>query len=81
MRKIVDTANIYAKKHCDKTDIQFLALAKRSTRLAFSKKSGVYWHSIFDMEFSGDRESSNQAVLILNNLTLVDVTMPVYRMP
>lgn len=79
MRKIADIANVYAKKHCEETDIQFLTLSRRSSRLAVSKKEGLYWHSIFDIEFSGDGDSNNQAVLTLKNLKLISITMPVYR--
>jgi hypothetical protein len=79
LRKISEIALFHANQYCEQNHIQFIAIARRSSRLHFSKKHGLVWFSIFDVEFSGDGESSNNATLSLYGLKLDNVEIPPYR--
>ena len=79
LRKIAESARKHALAYCKKENLQYIAIARRSSRIRFSKQQGFYWLSIFDVEFSGDGESSYQGVMVLHGLKLVDVQLPAYR--
>lgn len=79
MRKVAEAGTKHAKAYCSKEQLQFINVARASTRLSFSKQQGFYWRSIFDFEFSGDGESSSQGHIILHGLRLMDIDVPAYR--
>lgn len=79
LRKVSEEANIHAKQYCEQSQLQFIAIGRQSSRLTFDKKYGLVWLSLFDVEFSGDGESSNNAVLSLYGLKLGSVVVPPYR--
>ncbi len=79
LRKIAEAARKHALNYCEKEDLQYIAIARRSSRLTFNKQLGLFWRSIFDIEFSGDGESSYQGAIILHGLKLVDIELPAYR--
>ncbi|NQY36770.1 MAG: DUF3301 domain-containing protein [Alteromonadaceae bacterium] len=79
LRKVSEFARSHANKYCTKGNLQFLSIARRSSRLSFSKRQGFFWLSIFDFEFSGDGESQYQGVLILKGYKLDDINIPAYR--
>lgn len=79
LRKVSEAASAHAKQYCEKSELQFIAIARQSSRLTFNKKYGLVWFSIFDFEFSGDGESSNNATLSLYGLKLGSVNIPPYR--
>lgn len=79
LRKVSEAAFIHANRYCDQSQLQFIAISRRSSRLNFSKKHGVVWFSLFDIEFSGDGESSNNATLSLYGFKLHNIDIPPYR--
>ena len=79
MRKVSEAARLHANRYCDQSQLQFIAIARRSSRLRFNKAQGLVWFSLFDIEFSGDGESSNHATLSLFGLKLDKVDVPPYR--
>lgn len=79
LRKLAEAARVHAQRYCQQNDLQFIAIARRSSRLTFSKQNGIIWLSMFDIEFSGDGESSNNATLTLMGLRLHNVDIPPYR--
>jgi len=79
LRKVSEAARAHAKQYCEKSQLQFIAIARRSSRLTFNKKYGLVWFTVFDVEFSGDGESSNKAALSLYGLKLGSVDIPPYR--
>lgn len=79
LRKVSEAARIHANKYCEDSQLQFIAIARRSSRLSLNKKHGLVWFSLFDIEFSGDGESSNHATLSLYGLKLDNVDIPPYR--
>jgi len=79
LRKISEAARIQANQYCKKENLQYIAIARRSSRLRFNKQLGIFWLSIFDVEFSSDGEASYQGSMILHGLKLIQVDLPAYR--
>ncbi|MBL0709943.1 MAG: DUF3301 domain-containing protein [Colwellia sp.] len=79
LRKLAEAARKHANHYCDQNNLQFIAIARRSSRLVFTKQHGLIWLSLFDVEFSGDGESNNNATLTLFGLKLDNVKIPPYR--
>lgn len=79
LRKLAEVAKQQAQYYCKKENLQFMAIARRSSRLRFSKQDGIHWLSVFDFEFSSDGEASYKGELILRGLKLGDLTIPPYR--
>ena len=79
LRKVSEFARSYINKYCEKESLQFIAVARRSSRLSFSKRQGIHWVSIFDFEFSGDGDSQYQGALTLKGYKLDTINIPTYR--
>jgi hypothetical protein len=79
LRKVSESARKHTNKYCKNEQLQFITIARRSSRLRFSKQKGFYLLSIFDFEFSGDGESSNVGVISLRGLKLENIELPAYR--
>ncbi len=79
LRKISECAKVHIDRYCKKSGLQFIALARRSSKISFSKEHGLSICSIFDFEFSGDGESNNQGVITLYGLKLEQITLPAYK--
>lgn len=79
LRKLAEMGTYHAKQYCQQANLQFIAVARRCSRLTINKKYGLHWLSSFDFEFSGDGESSYQGELILRGLKLEHVSIPPYR--
>jgi hypothetical protein len=79
IRKVSEAALNHCQRYCDKEDLQFIAIARRSSRFKFNKKDGLYLYSIYDFEFSGDGDSCYQGMVNLNALKLERVELPAYR--
>lgn len=79
LRKIAEAGKQHAVKYCQAQSLQFIAVARRSSKPAFNKRNGLHWHSVFEFEFSGDGESAVQGLIHLNGLKLETMDLPAYR--
>jgi len=79
LRQVSEAARVHINQYCKQTQLQFIAIARRSTRLKFTKKHGLVFFSIFDFEFSGNGEEKNDGVITLHGLKLDTIDVPVYR--
>jgi len=79
LRRVSEFARMHVNKYCKKESLQFIAIARRSSRLSFSKRQGIHWVSVFDFEFSGDGESQYQGALTLKGYKLDNMDIPAYR--
>ena len=79
LRKIAEVGSKHAEQYCEQANLQFIAVARRSSRLKINQKFGIHWLSEFDFEFSGDGEASYQGVMILRGLKLENIVIPPYR--
>lgn len=79
LRRVSEFARKYAKKYCENESLQFISIARISSRIRFNKKNGLHWLSIFELEFSGDGESQHIGRLSLRGYKLEQVDLPAYR--
>ena len=79
LRKISEIGAKHAEKYCHQSNLQFLSIARKSSRLHINKRYGIHWLSMFDFEFSGDGETKYQGELTLRGLKLENVNVPPYR--
>ncbi|MEW6991058.1 DUF3301 domain-containing protein [Colwelliaceae bacterium 6441] len=79
LRKVAEFARLHVNKYCEKEKLQYLSIARISSRLRFSKRLGIHWLSIFEFEFSGDGESTYTGRISLKNYKLDDINIPAYR--
>lgn len=79
MRKVAEAAKKHALNYCSQSKLQFISIARKTSRLSFAKNSGLYFLSVFDFEFSGDGESSYQGLITLQGLKLNNIDVPAYR--
>lgn len=79
LRKLAERAKLIAQQHCKQQNLQFLEIARTSSKLRFSKRDGLHWLSVFEFDFSGDGESKYTGKLILRNSRLENVDLPAYR--
>lgn len=79
LRQVSEAAQRHVHRYCKDSGLQFIALARRSSRIKLTKKHGLCIYSIFDFDFSGDGESNNQGYLTLYGLKLEQVNLPAYR--
>lgn len=79
LRQVSEAGRHHANQYCKKSSLQFIAIARRTTRLKFSKQHGLAFYSTFDFEFSGDGESSNQGLMTLRGLRLENIELPAFR--
>lgn len=79
LRKVSEMARSQIKKYCDKEQLQFISIARQSSRFRFNKKFGPHFLSLFDIEFSGDGESRYQGSISLRGYKLESIDFPAYR--
>ncbi len=79
LRQVSEAAKRFVVRYCSDEKLQFIAIARRSSRLKLSKKYGLCLYSTFDFEFSGDGESNDQGCLTLFGLKLDSIDLPAYR--
>lgn len=79
LRKVSEYARSHASKYCKEESLQFLAIARLSSKFRFSKRFGPHWVSYFDFEFSGDGESTYHGKMTLRGYKLDNIETPAYR--
>ena len=79
LRRVSEFARKYANKYCEKESLQFISIARISSRPRFDKINGVHWLSIFELEFSGDGESQHTGKMSLRGYKLENIELPAYR--
>ncbi len=80
LSKQAETADNYAKAYCEKQGLQFISCARISSKVIFFKRDFISWQGKYEFEFSGNGEDCNKGWLIVDNLSLTNVTTEVYRM-
>jgi len=79
LRKVAEFGRQHVQKYCEKENLQYLSIARLSSRLRFSKRLGLYWLSQFEFEFSGDGESKYVGTAYLENYKLEQIVLPAFR--
>ena len=79
LRKVAEFARLHVNKYCEAEKLQYLSIARRSSRLKFNKRLGLHWLSTFEFEFSGDGESMYAGFISLRNYKLDNIDVPAYK--
>ncbi len=79
LRQVSEAAKRHLNRYCKEGELQLLSVARRSSRVKFTKQHGLCIYSTFDFDFSGDGESNNQGYLTLCGLKLEKVHLPAFR--
>ncbi|WP_448549296.1 DUF3301 domain-containing protein [Thalassotalea fusca] len=79
MRKVAESAKRFAVQHCQKEQLQFIAIARSSNKVRFSKRMGFYFETEYIFEFSGDGQSKYQGTITLAGYKLKNIDIPAYR--
>ncbi|XPF94300.1 DUF3301 domain-containing protein [Colwellia sp. RE-S-Sl-9] len=79
LRKISEYARSHINTYCNTENLQFISLARKSSRISFDKRHGPHWVSVFEFEFSGDGESSYLGEMQLRGYKVDGVNMPPYK--
>lgn len=79
LRKVSEFALLHTKKYCENEGIQFISLARKSSRFKFNTKLGPHWISNFEFEFSGNGESSYIGEVTLKGYKLEKFELPPYK--
>lgn len=79
-RRLSERAQLYATQYCKQHQLQYLDIARHRGSFRISRR-GPVWLTEFSFGFSSDREHRYEGQLTFANTRLVDVTMPVYRVP
>ena len=80
MRKIAERARALSKQYCEQQNLQFIAIARTSTAIKFTKKHGLHAKTQYEFEFSGDGESSYKGTLIMIGNKADSFDLPVYKL-
>jgi len=79
MRKVAESAKRFAVQHCQKEQLQLIAIARLSNKLRFTKRLGFYFETEYIFEFSGDGHSKYQGTITLAGYKLKSIDTPAYR--
>ncbi|WP_206484087.1 DUF3301 domain-containing protein [Thalassotalea sp. G2M2-11] len=79
LRKVSEFARQHIQLYCQQEKLQYLSLARVSSRLCFNKRLGLYWLSVFDFEFSGDGQSQYTGRAALKNYKLANIEVPAFK--
>lgn len=79
LRKVAELARKHIQKYCNKENLQFIALARTSSKIRFTRRDGPHFLSQFVFEFSGDGEASYQGTISLRGYKLDNIDLPAYR--
>lgn len=78
-RNVAEKAKQSTKQYCEKNGLQFISLARIKTRMGFNKRLGLFWTNHFEFEFSGDGESAYVGTIALQNLKVINIDLPPFR--
>ncbi|TLU67549.1 DUF3301 domain-containing protein [Thalassotalea litorea] len=78
VRKVAETARIFASKHCNQQGLQFISIARTSSRWTVNKRQGLHLVSVFEFEFSGDNLSSYVGTVQMRGNRLENIELPPY---
>ncbi|MBF7072261.1 DUF3301 domain-containing protein [Glaciecola sp. MH2013] len=78
LRGMAEFSIAYAKRYCEKHQLQFLSLARSSTRIsAFRGK--LDWKVVYQLEFSSNHEDAYMGTMTSFGNTVIEINLPVYK--
>jgi hypothetical protein len=78
LRGIAEHCIDFSKQYCDKHNLQFISLARQSTRFTIYK-GRLDWKITYTLEFSSNGEDAYEGSLVSIGKHIAAVTLPVYK--
>lgn len=79
-RRAAETAREYAKRHCEKLNVQFLSIACQRKRLGILKNGKPGLKTAFMWEFSSNGEDTYVGTLHLEDAKVISVDVPPHKL-
>lgn len=78
LRGISEFSIRYANKYCQQQGLQFLSLARRSTRIA-SYRGKIDWKIMYQLEFSSNGEDAYIGTMTSFGHHVIEMNLPAYK--
>ena len=78
-RSMAELAKQAATEHCEKLNLQLLAIARIKLKPSRGNRGQFCWRATYQFEFSSDGESFYIGYLIINGNQVIKIETPAYR--
>jgi hypothetical protein len=78
LRGMAEFSIQYANKYCEENNLQFLSLARRSTRIA-SHKGKLDWKIVYQLEFSSSGSDAYIGTMTSFGNKVIEMNLPAYK--
>ncbi|MGB3724217.1 MAG: DUF3301 domain-containing protein [Glaciecola sp.] len=78
LRGVAEHTVKYANEYCDKHNLQYISLARSSTKFC-AHKGKLDWQLRYEMAFSSDGETEYTGSIVCHGYHVIKVDLPVYR--
>ena len=78
-RSMAELAKESADQHCDKLNLQLLALGRIKLKPSRNGNGHFCWRATYQFEFSSDGESFYMGYIIINGNQVIKIEIPAYR--
>ena len=78
LRGMAEYSIQYATQYCEKQDLQFLSLARRSTRIA-SHRGKLDWKIVYQLEFSSSGSDAYIGTMTSFGNSVIEMNLPAFR--
>ena len=78
LRGMAEFSMAHAKRYCDQHDLQFLSLARRSTRIS-TFRGKLDWKVVYQLEFSSNHEDAYIGTMTSFGNRVIEMNLPVYK--
>jgi hypothetical protein len=78
LRSIAEYAVEYANQYCKKHQLQYISLARVSTKLK-AHRGSIDWQLCYQMEFSSDGQTEYVGAITTHGKRVINVELPAYR--
>lgn len=78
LRGMAEFSIAYARRYCEKNQLQFLSLARRSTRIS-AFKGRLDWKVVYQLEFSSNHEDAYIGTMTSHGSRVIEMNLPAYK--
>jgi hypothetical protein len=78
LRGIAEYSVDYAKRYCEKNQLQFLSLARRKTRIS-GFRGRLDWQVVYQLEFSSNHEDAYIGTMTSHGNRVIEMNLPAYK--
>jgi hypothetical protein len=78
LRDIGEFSIQYANQYCEKQNLQFLSLARRSTRIS-AHRGKLDWKIVYQLEFSSSGSDAYIGTMTCFDNSVIEMNLPAYK--